>query len=430
MDDTNLKTFNAIVEFVKDLNSNFGRKYKPVALYNRLLEKTTLRDVTCIKRHIDAFKSFFNSNPKYITNSELNDHATINYSDRVFLNINSILNRTDHASHDCIRNHLLTIASLAFIGTPQGAATLSHLAKEYSNNDANKESDELSGGMSSQTSEFADAEAPVEEALPNLEDDRRRGAEAPGDDRRRGAEAPGDDRRRGAEAPAPPIDLPDTAEGKFLNDALVKMSDQFKNMQQGSNPMQMMSGMMQSGFLTKFMGDMQQKIQTGEMKIGSLLSTAQSVMTKMTPEGPEGEQIQRLTSMTAPIMSQISTAIETGGEVSQDSLDKLKTAAGDLMKEVKSASPDSGNGGSIGTDAMLNTMFNSMVEGQMSGGDLPENMINSLMGTVGGDSMGGDLKDMGSMMFSMMGDMMNGDTNQSDANEKSGSGDDNDDELD
>ena len=124
MDDQKLRIFNAIASFVQDLNTGFGKKYKPVALYNRLIEKTTLRDTTAVERHINAFRTFYNRNSDYIKSRTLADSARIEYSDRVYLDVGRILARTDKESHKHIHQHLVTVYSLMNIGTKQGREAL------------------------------------------------------------------------------------------------------------------------------------------------------------------------------------------------------------------------------------------------------------------------------------------------------------------
>ena len=112
MDDQKIRVFNAITSFIQDLDTGFGKKYKPVALYNRLIVKTTIRDINAIDRHVTAFKTFFNENPNYIKTKELANNVKIRYSDRVFLNLGNILSKTENDAHKHIHKHLTTIYTL------------------------------------------------------------------------------------------------------------------------------------------------------------------------------------------------------------------------------------------------------------------------------------------------------------------------------
>lgn len=241
MEDQQIRIFNAIASFVKDLDGGFGKKYKPVALYNRLASKTTIHDISAIERHIQAFDSFFSANPGYIKDSTMTRGTRISYSERVYLDIDNILAKTTQEEHKLINKHLVTIYSLMKLGTPEGKEALETLKT-------------------------------TDEALD--------------------------------------LNLPDTTEGNFIKETLNEMTEQFDNMGDNANPMMMMSSMMQSGFFTKFMGDLQSKFTSGDMDLRSLMGTVTSVISEATPEGSEeAEQIRNFVSQS---MGQLSSL--TGGE--------------------------------------------------------------------------------------------------------------------
>ncbi len=241
MDEHLLKCFKAISDFVQDLNTNFGKKYQPVALYNRLLELTTLKDDASISRHIAAFKLFFMQNPKYVTEHILSSNNCIKYSDRVYLDMGKILYKCDKPSTQTIYKHLVLIYSLVNIGT---------------DNDATKDALNILKNMN-------------------------------------------DGPAKGVDRIAADLNLPDTTEGNFIKDTLSEMSMHFENMDNtAGNPMQMMNGMMQSGFFNKYMTDLQNKFTSGEMSIGSLMNTVTGLIQKTAPSGPEGDQMKNLLSST------------------------------------------------------------------------------------------------------------------------------------
>nr|QBK87123.1 MAG: uncharacterized protein LCMAC201_00250 [Marseillevirus LCMAC201] len=246
MDDQKLRIFNAIATFIQDLNTGFGKKYKPVALYNRLVERTTLRDTTAVERHINAFRAFFTQNQTYIQSKSLVNNARLVYSERVYLDIGHILSKTEPDTHKHIHQHLVTIYSLMNIGTPSGLQALESLKQEH-NTEQNKELD---------------------------------------------------------------LSLPDTTEGNFIKDTLTEMTGHFDNMEENANPMMMMSSMMQSGFFTKFMGDLQTKFSSGEMDLRSLMGTVTSVISEATPQG--GEEAAQIRSFVNQSMEQVSNL--TGGQ--------------------------------------------------------------------------------------------------------------------
>ena len=129
MDDHKLRIFNAIASFVQDLNVSFGKKYKPVALYCRLVEKTLIRDVVAVDRHIAAFNRFFSTNANYIQKQVLTNSSRVEYSERIYLDISTILRKTDKDAHKHIHKHLVTIYSLLNLGTTQGMKALETLKK-------------------------------------------------------------------------------------------------------------------------------------------------------------------------------------------------------------------------------------------------------------------------------------------------------------
>jgi hypothetical protein len=101
--DTSLVTFKAISNFITSLAEVFP-KQRSLKLYAHLIGKTTLAHDKAIKKHIDAF-------------TEEKNHANIQngnimYSERVFIDIDSIFAESDAETMDVIWNHLLTISAL------------------------------------------------------------------------------------------------------------------------------------------------------------------------------------------------------------------------------------------------------------------------------------------------------------------------------
>jgi hypothetical protein len=247
MNDYKTKIFNAISNFIQDLNTEFGKKYKPVALYNRLVEKTTMDDVEAINRHIASFKTFFTNNNEYVKTKKLENNAKIIYSERIYLDIGKILSKIDEQAGDIIHKHLATIYSLINIGTKEAEQAL-QLLKENA----------------------------TEENKDMLD-----------------------------------INIPDTTEGKFIKDTLNELTEQFSSMDtsQDVNPMVLMANMMQSGFLTKFMGNLQTKFSSGEMDIKNLLTTVTGVISDIAPqEGGQGEQITTLMNQSITQLSSLNVS--------------------------------------------------------------------------------------------------------------------------
>ena len=113
-DNTSLLIFKAICGFISDLNTEFGTKHKSIALYNRLLEKTGIVNTGPIQKHIECFRTFFNTNQKAM---EVQDEKSftetkISYSDRVYVDISTVLSESTSDSRQIIWQHLLTIWGL------------------------------------------------------------------------------------------------------------------------------------------------------------------------------------------------------------------------------------------------------------------------------------------------------------------------------
>ena len=247
MDEQKLKIFNAMASFVQDLNVSFGKRFKPIALYNRLMEKTTLRDSAAVERHIQAFTQFFNNNPEYVSEKKLSDNALIVYThERIFIDVNKVV-KSDADTQKAIHQHLTVIYSLMNLGTKQGKEALEKLKQTQNETDFDI----------------------------------------------------GD------------LNVPDTNEGKFLKKTLGKMTEQFKNMDsENANPMTLMTSMLKSGFLTDFVGTLQSEFQSGQMNMGSLINTVTSVMgqTANTGSGSAGPDLSQLTGLLANTMTQMGSA--------------------------------------------------------------------------------------------------------------------------
>lgn len=113
-DNTSILIFKAITSFISDLDSEFGKRHKSIALYNRLLEKTGIVHVGPINKHIDCFKKFFslNHNAMMEQNSNLFEDSKITYSDKVYVDVATVLRQTSVENRDIIWQHLLTIWGL------------------------------------------------------------------------------------------------------------------------------------------------------------------------------------------------------------------------------------------------------------------------------------------------------------------------------
>jgi hypothetical protein len=137
MTDYNLLTFKAITSFVNDLSEIFSADNHELKLYQHLINKTTISHEKAIEKHIEAFTTFCIKNREAIVskdNSKLIDD--IRYSDKVFIDVKSILQSTDKETANVIWKHILTIS--AFVD-PSGRAK--EILKQNASNESNLISD-------------------------------------------------------------------------------------------------------------------------------------------------------------------------------------------------------------------------------------------------------------------------------------------------
>ena len=113
MSETNLLTFRAISNFMNELGELFGDKQHSLKLYCRLINKTTISHTQPIEKHIEAFRRFCVENRDSILEKNVLTFSEdkISYSERVFVNIASILKSADSETTNAIWKHLLTISA-------------------------------------------------------------------------------------------------------------------------------------------------------------------------------------------------------------------------------------------------------------------------------------------------------------------------------
>ena len=114
LNSSELMAFQAILSFVSDINGVFGTEQKSLALYGRLIEKTTFAHIEAIRKHISAFKVFCTDSRDALRekNSSKLSTQNIQYSDRVFINLRSLFMKADTDSKRAIWNHILTISAI------------------------------------------------------------------------------------------------------------------------------------------------------------------------------------------------------------------------------------------------------------------------------------------------------------------------------
>jgi hypothetical protein len=112
-EDSHLKAFRAISNFVHDLESAFGARHKPLKLYNRLISHTKIFHDDAVKKHITIFHDFCVSNKSAIVSKSASSlvQKKICYSDRVFIDVDFLL-RISGTDEESIWKHLLNIAAI------------------------------------------------------------------------------------------------------------------------------------------------------------------------------------------------------------------------------------------------------------------------------------------------------------------------------
>lgn len=108
------KVFNAIKSFITEINNLYGMRYKPLALYGRLIEKTDVTHEIPVKKHINAFRKFVITNRTAICNKDESQFKTqkIKYNDNVYFNVVNVINMADSDTKSVIWQHLLVLSAL------------------------------------------------------------------------------------------------------------------------------------------------------------------------------------------------------------------------------------------------------------------------------------------------------------------------------
>lgn len=199
--------FKAICNFVKDLSEEFSDKQHSLALYNRLLEKTTFNNDTVIKKHVSIFREFVRANRTQILENKIGECSShkVSYSERVYINIVNLYNLSDKNTKVAIYKHLLALSAIL------------------------------------------DPSVDTKKAL--------------------------------TEVVTTPVKVDgDTNESKFLNDLITKVESSVST-DNLDNPMQAVSSILSSGLFNDLVTSMSDGINSGDLNIGKLMGTMQTVMT-------------------------------------------------------------------------------------------------------------------------------------------------------
>lgn len=117
-EEINLIAFNSIYKFIKSLGDLYSSVYKPLALYNRLISKTTISHTKAVKKHVACFRQFCISNRDSISNKNHKDlNGLISYSNNVYIDMSvifDIISKEEDSTQirETVWKHLLTISAL------------------------------------------------------------------------------------------------------------------------------------------------------------------------------------------------------------------------------------------------------------------------------------------------------------------------------
>jgi hypothetical protein len=113
-EETSLLTFKAICNFVNDLACEFGKRHKPLLLYKRLANHTQISHDKAIRKHISIFQNFCAVNRESITSQNATNLPLrkLEYSERVFIDMEFIFKIADKETSNVIWQHLLTISAI------------------------------------------------------------------------------------------------------------------------------------------------------------------------------------------------------------------------------------------------------------------------------------------------------------------------------
>ena len=114
--DYNILTFKTINDFVKELSELFGSTNHSLKLYQRLLDKTTINHEKSIEKHIEIFRTFCVKNHDMILNKDISKlshlDCKVEFSEKVYIDFNSIFKVADKDTKSVILDYLLTISAL------------------------------------------------------------------------------------------------------------------------------------------------------------------------------------------------------------------------------------------------------------------------------------------------------------------------------
>ncbi|MAI12704.1 MAG: hypothetical protein CMM15_01690 [Rhodospirillaceae bacterium] len=109
-----ISIFHHIVNFIGAINEIHGEFYENIALYNILLEKTGLVHKDPVRKHISLFSDFLLENQKAILEKDSSAimNSRMEYSSKVYLDFQELLEITDDENREVIWQHLLALLAI------------------------------------------------------------------------------------------------------------------------------------------------------------------------------------------------------------------------------------------------------------------------------------------------------------------------------
>lgn len=110
-----LVAYKTLCNFVKDVNFAFGDHLPSIQLYAHLLDKTGLMNEEPIKKHVLVFYDFVVTNEEAICQQSvglLQSHHVLKYSDKVYIDLNDVIQLAEKEDLTTIWTHLLTLLAL------------------------------------------------------------------------------------------------------------------------------------------------------------------------------------------------------------------------------------------------------------------------------------------------------------------------------
>ena len=202
----NTKIFKAIIDFTDQLNDTFGKDDVNVVKVFRIISKTPLTNRKVIDRHLVVFHDFLEKNREAILarNAENFVADKIQLTERIFMDLKSIIISADDSTRKVIWQHLLNIL---YLYDPKNETVRTELKVAMSEHDSK--------------------------------------------------------------------------ENKFLMDTFSKFEKTLQDTKSDGgdpDPMAMVSGLMQSGFLNDMIGSINTGVNSGSLDIKALIGTVQNML--------------------------------------------------------------------------------------------------------------------------------------------------------